>query len=192
MFHIELRQFPHVARAFNLTADELERRFVRPWIRQEAIDLDDRRWSPDRATLTIYEAPELRRDQIGMGRGWANVTRSGEDVTEPVLGDAVAPRSSVQLLKEEIESRCADDALSIADVRWLADERLPGRRVSERVAVAEQAVWELLHHGRLSMISAGNPDDTLAADLWQPILLSWETWSEAEPSVLLAAPASES
>ena len=73
MFHLELRQFPHVARAFNLSREELERRFVGPWVSGQAIDQDDRRWSPEKARLTILEGPELRLEEIGLGRGWANL-----------------------------------------------------------------------------------------------------------------------
>jgi hypothetical protein len=188
VFHVQLRQFPHVARTFNLTAEEVQRRFVGPWTRQEAIELNEYRFSPEKGRLTIYEGPHLRPDQLGLDRGWANVTKSGVDVTERVIADAIAPRSSVAGLKKEIESLCATRMLAISDVLSLADETLPGRRVSERVALAEQGVWELLHQGRLRMVSAGDPDDTLSSDLWQPILLSWESWSETEPTVLLTVP----
>ena len=188
MFHVELRHFPHVARAFNLTEEELRRRFVDPWARKETVELDEQRFSPEKTRLTIYEAPQLRPDQIGMGRGWANVTRSGEDVTERVFGDTIAPRSAVEKLKDEVASRCAVGPVGIGDVLSMADAELPGRRVSERVALAEECVWELLHQGRASMVSAGDPGDTLAVELWQPILLSWETWTEPEPTVLLTPP----
>jgi len=188
VFHVELRQFPHIARAFNLTAEDVQRRFVGPWARQETLELDEHRFSPEKARLTIYEGPHLRPDQIGMDRGWANVTKSGVDVTERMMADAIAPRTSVAGLKRQIESLCATRMLGIPDVLSLADESLPGRRVSERVALAEQSVWELLHQGRLRMVSAGDTDDTLSSDLWQPILLSWESWSETEPTVLLTAP----
>jgi hypothetical protein len=138
--------------------------------------------------LTIFEGPELRQDQIGMGRGWGNVTRLGVDVTERVLGDAIAPRSSVEKLKADVASRCVAGRLGVGDVLSLADEELPGRRVSERIALAEQCIWELLHQRGVRMVSAGDPDDTVGKELWQPILLSWETWTEPDPTVLLAAP----
>ena len=32
VFHVELRQFPHVARVFNLSREELDARFARPWV----------------------------------------------------------------------------------------------------------------------------------------------------------------
>ncbi len=91
MFHVELRQFPHQTRAFNLTREQLDARILRPWVSDGAVELDDRRWSSERAKLTVYEGPELSPDQLGLGRGWANVTRAGEDVTARVLAERVSP-----------------------------------------------------------------------------------------------------
>ena len=88
MFHLELRQFPHVARVFNLTREDLDARFARPWVSGSTIEHDDRRWAPERAKLTIYEGPELRTDEIGMGRGWPTVGKTSQDVTETVLAEA--------------------------------------------------------------------------------------------------------
>ena len=71
VFHVQFRQFPNVARAFNLTREELDSRILGPWARGEPIQWSDRRWSPERAKLTIYEGPELRprrSDSGGAGR----------------------------------------------------------------------------------------------------------------------------
>ena len=80
MFHVELRQFPHQARAFNLTRDQLDARILGPWTSGRAIELDDRRWAPDRAKLTIYEGPELAlgsaRDGAGLGERHAARART--------------------------------------------------------------------------------------------------------------------
>ena len=92
MFHLELRQFPNVARAFNLSDEELARRFCSArgstggWSSSTSIGS-----SPDRARLTVYEGRALATDEIGMGRGWGNVTRTGTDVTERVLEAARDP-----------------------------------------------------------------------------------------------------
>ena len=53
MFHLELRQFPHVACAFNLSEAELWR-IVEPWSRAEWIEVGD---------LKLYEFSELRDRQ---------------------------------------------------------------------------------------------------------------------------------
>ena len=44
MFHVELRQFPHVTRSFNLTREELDAARAAPVGGGAAIELDDRRW----------------------------------------------------------------------------------------------------------------------------------------------------
>ena len=40
MFHVELRQFPHVARMFNLSREELEARILGPWLAGRELELD--------------------------------------------------------------------------------------------------------------------------------------------------------
>jgi len=91
VFHVQLRQFPNVARAFNLTREELDSQILVPWAAGEPVTWSDRKWPPDKARITIYEGPQLRTEEIGLGRGWANATRTGEDVTERVLTEAQRP-----------------------------------------------------------------------------------------------------
>jgi hypothetical protein len=177
VFHIELRQFPNVARAFNLSGEELQQRFVRPWLDGRTIELDEHRFSPEKARLTIYEGRALATDEIGMGRGWGNVTRTGTEVTDRVLEAAHDP--SLAQLKGETEARVP---LTLRDVLALANERWPERRASERLALAEMAVWELLHQRRVRMSRDGQP---VAPEEWQPIILAWETWSADAGSTLL-------
>jgi hypothetical protein len=176
VFHLELRQFPHVARVFNLEREELDRRFVRPWVGGGSVDQEERRWSPDRARLTIYEAPELPLDEIGMGRGWATVGKTGHDVTADVLAEAqrgAQGRSTVEGFKAEI---LAAAPLSFGAVVELAAAQYPPWRASEHLALAEQAVWELLHQGGMTL---RGPDGEVDADGWQPVVLSWSTWTGA-------------
>lgn len=142
MFHVELRQFPHVTRAFNWTAEQLEARIVDPWLAGAPVEWEDRRWAPDRARLTIYEAPELRPDQIGLGRGWANVTKAGVDVTAELLARrAASERSALGELRDELLRRGAEGPLTLDQVAALADQ-----------ASAEQVVLELLREGRLKLV----------------------------------------
>jgi hypothetical protein len=169
MFHVELRRFPHVSRAFNLTPEQLDGRFVRPWVAGAPIQLDERSWEPAKARLTIYEGAEVRSDDMGLGRGWATVTRDGEDVTAHVLEQA---RASVARFKEELAGR---GRMSLSDVVALTGESHTAARVSDRLALAERAVWELLHEGRLTLNGAGGP---LAREHWASILLRWESWSD--------------
>ncbi|MFZ0043877.1 MAG: hypothetical protein WAK93_21380 [Solirubrobacteraceae bacterium] len=178
MYHLELRQFPHVARAFNLSREELDSRYVRPWVNGTMIEHDDRRWAPDKVRLTVYEGPELRVDEIGLGRGWGSVVKSSKDVTATVLADAergAEARPEVEALKGAIEE-VATNPLSGDDVVVLAAAGHPTWRASEQLALAEQAVWEMLHQGRLTITAEGEPVDQ---ERWQAIVLSWATWSGA-------------
>jgi hypothetical protein len=87
MYHLELRHFPHSAWRFNLSEQELGA-IVQPWVREQAVDVGERKWSPHLAKLTILEGPELDVAQLSMGRGWRSAQRHSEDVTERVLDAA--------------------------------------------------------------------------------------------------------
>lgn len=180
MFHLELRQFPHSTRAFNLTAEELSARFLDGWSAGRAVECDERQWAPDKARLTIYEGPRLRPDQIGMGRGWGNVTRSGREVTTELLSRARQSADAAPLaqLKRILLERCAAQPCEVRDAAALAQELWPGRRAGERLGLAEQAVWELLHEGRVSLTRGdARQQAPLERAQWQPSLLAWETWT---------------
>jgi len=89
MFHVELRQFPHNACAFNLTEAEMGE-IVEPWSRDEWIEVGERKWSPHQARLTVLEGPHLAIEDLAMGRGWRNAQRQSQDVTEHVIAQALA------------------------------------------------------------------------------------------------------
>jgi hypothetical protein len=154
MFHVELRQFPHVARAFNLTREDLDGRITRRWVRGETVELDDRRWAPERAKLVIYEGRALAVEEIGLGRGWANVTRSGEQVTERVLDEvreATQSPPALRAVKDEVAARCARAAVGMDQVLELTARLDPDASESERLALASRAVIELLSEGRVKL-----------------------------------------
>ena len=185
MFHIELRQFPHQARAFNLSREELEGRILEPWVTGAPIQLQDRRWTSEKAKLTILEGPELRPDEIGLGRGWNNAARSGTDVTDSVLEEAQRIRGvPADELKEAIIAACAGSPIALAQVVAVAAAREPQRRPSELLAAAEQGVWELLHAGRLRLLHHG---DEVARERWQAVLLSWSSWTGGDVTVAATA-----
>lgn len=186
MYHLELRQFPHVARVFNLTREQLEQRFVRPWLAGSMIEHDDRRWAPERARLKILEGPELPPQELGMGRGWSTATRRSRDVTDVLIAEArrgAEARPEVESLKVAVQEVAAT-AITMQDVMALAAAAHPGWRPSEQLALAEQTVWEMLHQQRLALTASGEP---VGRDQWQPILLSWETWSGVGPRIQLRA-----
>jgi SnoaL-like domain len=185
MFHVELRRFPNVARAFNVPEDELRTRYVIPWVRGVPISLGDRRWTADKKTrLTVYEAPAIAAEDRGMGRGWSTVTRGGREVTASVLDDArkaIAPPISLAALKVSLLAAAERGSLTPSEAVALAGRR---GRASERLAVTEQAVWELLHEGRLVLVDAVGP---VGNDRWESLLLSWEAWADPRSSIVLEA-----
>jgi hypothetical protein len=83
-FHLELRQFPHVARRFNQSEQQVLA-LAKPWVGEEWIEEAERKWNMNEATLTILEGPKLSMADLAMGRGWRNAQRRSEDVTERVL-----------------------------------------------------------------------------------------------------------
>ena len=188
MYHLELRQFPHVVRVFNLSREELDTRFVRPWVTGAMIEHDDRRWPPERSRLKILEGPRLRAEEMGMGRGWASATKSATDVTDALLAEArrgADARPELEALQAAIQEVAAHP-VSFQDVMALAAAGHPTWRASEQLALAEQAVWEMLHQSRLTMVVAGEP---VSQSRWQPVVLSWATWAGAgQQAFALQAP----
>jgi len=181
VFHVELRQFPNTARRFNLTDEELRGEILGPWLQGKPVTLEDRRWSPDKARLTIYEGPALSTDQMGLGRGWANVTKNGRDVTAAALGERTAAPAdeATHWIKAEIVRLGETTPPTVVA---LLNARHPAWRASDRLAVAERAVWEQLHNGQVRMLRDGKP---VEAAEWEEIILAWATWSS--PGVTLSA-----
>ncbi len=87
MYHIELRQSFHNFNQFNVSAEEL-RALVEPWVRDERVEIGERRWDPYETQLMILEGPHLPVEELSMGRGWRTAERESEDVTERVLAEA--------------------------------------------------------------------------------------------------------
>jgi hypothetical protein len=189
VYHVQFRQFPNLARAFNLSREELHARILVPWAAGESVQWADRRWSPERAKLTVYEGPALRPEEIGMGRGWANATRSGEDVTERLLAESERPGAREQALaalRDEIVSRAGAGSMQVREVVGVAGELHPDWRASDRLALAEQAIWELLHLGSLRIVRicvAGSA--IVEREQWQPLLFDWATWTGDEAPTLI-------
>lgn len=143
MFHVELRQFPHQGRAFNLDRVELERRVLEPWMRGEKLELQEQRFDPEKAKLAIYEGRELELTEIGLGRGWANVTRTGADVTERLLREAGSSAAlDLDRLKVALLERASGGPLTIAD----ALETGAGE-----ANLVRDALWQLLSEGELTL-----------------------------------------
>jgi hypothetical protein len=94
-------------------------------------------------------------------------------VTAQVLSERARP-APVSELKREVLDRCAYGPVSLRRLVELSGERYPQSRASERLALCEQAVWELLHEESVRLVRAGAPVER--AD-WQGVLLRWEAWT---------------
>jgi hypothetical protein len=193
VLHFELRSSIHVAHAFNLSAVELDRAVLNDWRRGEVVVFGDRRWEPDRTQLKIYEGRRLDGPALSFGRGWANAVKRGEDVTERILGSQSKPPNAaispeLDALRREILAQCTTARIGVHQVLWLANRWYPERRASERLALAEGALWGLLHEHRVGLRRLGGKaaDEAVAQTDWEGILLDWKTWSDADrPAVLI-------
>jgi hypothetical protein len=107
MFHIELRHFPNTTSRFNLSEEEL-RHIVIPWVRDEWIEIGERKWNPQDSKLTILEGPTLEVQELTMGRGWKAAKRNSEDVTERVLG--ISRQAEEERVKAQDEARIEEAA----------------------------------------------------------------------------------
>ena len=165
VFHVQLRQSVNVSREFNLTEDELRRAHPRA--------MDGR------------SARSVRGAKVGAGAGEAHDLRgsgtaSRRDRDGPRLGERdqardrcdrsgcwptpAVPRrrpptpprrpSWITASRRSCAARRAAGS-TLPDCILLAGSRRFGARVSERLALAEQAVWELLHAGAIALDGDG-------------------------------------
>jgi hypothetical protein len=206
-YHLELRQFPHVARRFNQSEQQVLA-LAKPWIGEEWIEEAERKWNMNEATLTILEGPKLSMADLAMGRGWRNAQRRSEDVTERVLaafqkseggggggaaavgggGDTASVGAGgapdLALLADslalELLALLDDGPVAPARVWRLAHERHAERPLDEALALADQAVRSLLSR-RLVVLRSGARDDqgeALAGEQVETALGSVDAWAD--------------
>jgi hypothetical protein len=118
-FHVEIRRSFHVARAFNLTEEELRERILTPWWEEVPIELGDRDWDPAESSLTVLRGPALPVSQLQIGQGWSNAERSAQDVTAQVMAQppqpaGVARGAGVALLAQTTDAASAAAAVLAA------------------------------------------------------------------------------
>jgi hypothetical protein len=95
---------------------------------------------------------------------------------------------SVEAFKREVVELAAGGNLTIPDILALASDRNPGWRVSDRLALAERAVWELLHWGQVRIVRG---QDQVDSQEWETVLLSAQTWTATAPAALRVEPVAE-
>lgn len=181
VYHVELRQFPHNFCHFNLTAQALRETVLDAWARGEWVEIGERRWNPQQATLTVIEGPELPVQQLSMGRGWRNAVRQGTDVTATLLADARARLGFAESGPAEVPEPARGPSPGTARSAWAAVTG-PARKASDRPALAGQAgTGDHLVRQLLSLLGE-NPGPLLRA--WQ---LAMEQHPDRTPSQCLAA-----
>lgn len=180
MFHIEIRQRPNVARAFNLGEEELRERFLTPLAAGAPFEYAGHEWLGRKTKVTILEGRELTESELLLGRGWSNAGKYGTDVTERVVGSAAERarrRQVTERLGERIVGAIAAGPLELDTALGLTGDLLAGRPDAERLQATAEAVWELLHRHQAVLLADGTP---VEPGRWQQLLLAWGTGAAAD------------
>ena len=158
----------HAVREFNLSEQRLWMEFLAPLMADAGFTVEGHEFIPRQTRLKVYEGPELRSDQLGMGRGWQNVERTAIDVTERVLtrarehlaGTAAAVETrttpsvaSTDLLRERLLGRLSAGPIAAPEILATAAELMPERSEQERLDAAKQVSWTLLERGVAQLAS---------------------------------------
>jgi len=160
MFHVEMRMGMNVVREFNLSDERLWLEFLAPLMADRDFTLEGHDFTPRKTRLKVYEGPQLRPDQVSLGRGWQNVERTSSDVTERVLErarqysgqaapagatpGAAAPPAATDLVRERLIGRIAAGPISAQEILAIAGELMPDSSEQQRLDAARQAAWALL------------------------------------------------
>ncbi len=172
MYHVEFRESFHNLCHFNLDEGALGA-IVKAWTTDPWVEIEGRKWNPDRAKLRIIEGPELPLDQLTMGRGWRAAERHGTDVSDRILGAATeAARAATQVAPEggagkgavpdgaleadslglELLSLLADGPAPLYYAWRLAAKRFPDRSPGEALMLAERSVQSLLNTRLIALL----------------------------------------
>jgi hypothetical protein len=155
MYHVEMRMGAQVARQFNLSEQQLDAVFLSPLMADRDFKFEGHDWIPRSVRLKIYEGPQLEPHELGMGRGWQNVERSGSDVTQALLQRArgqiaakpVPAAAGGEVLRERLIGRLSAGPMSLDDVVEVAAGLMPDNVAAEQLAAGERAALELLRTG---------------------------------------------
>jgi hypothetical protein len=133
-FHIEISAGMSRARSFNLTAEELQRTVIQPWLNDVPVKLGDREWERRKSALRILEGPELDPPAMSFGQGWANAERSSDEVTERELREAaedLAPPPATVMVEVDSAAAALEEMIAGREaqaIEWgTAKGRIDGR-----------------------------------------------------------------
>lgn len=155
MYHVELRHFPHNAWRFNLSEQELAA-IVQPWVREQAIDVGERKWSPHLARLTLLEGPKLDLTELSMGRGWRSAQRRSEDVTERVLDAA----------REAMHGHVPEEGVGAVASAAAVNQAAAAAAAASAPAAAAPALNDPIALG-VQLAALLGPDPTALLDAWR-------------------------
>ncbi len=163
MFHVEMRSGIQLVREFNLSEQRLWLEFLAPLMADREFVVAGHEFTPRKTRMKVYEGPELRSDQLGLGRAWQNVERTSQDVTERVLqrarehtrraleGAPDTRAASVDLLRERLAGRLSAGPIEATELLTTAAELMPDATDGERRDAVLQAAWALLERGRAQL-----------------------------------------
>lgn len=162
MFHVEMRAGISSVREFNLTEQRLWVEILVPLMADTSFTVEGHEFVPRETRLKVYEGPELRPDQLGIGRGWQNVERTATDVTDRVLQRARQHGATQQqqataadLLRERLTGRLSGGPIAADEVLAIAAELMADAGEPERLEAARQAAWALLERGLAQLAPSG-------------------------------------
>lgn len=162
-----------VVREFNLNEQRLWSTFLAPLMAGREFVIEGHEFVPRQTRLKVFEGPQLRPDQLGMGRGWQNVERSAVDVTERVLtrarehSAAAAPgpdapsatvsveTAAADLLRERLIGRLSAGPIAAGEVLAAAAELMPDSGEAQRLEAARQVCWALLERDVAQLAPSG-------------------------------------
>ena len=145
-----------LVRQFNLSEAELWRRFIAPLMAGRDFTYEGHEFIPTRTRITILDGPNLRADQLALGRGWQNAQRLGRDVTEALLATArqrtqnsaaTAASAPVEILRERLIGRLCAGPVAAGEIAALAAELMPSSGEDDRRMAAQRAAWMLIERG---------------------------------------------
>jgi len=146
VYHVEIRQASRMINRYNLSGPEIGA-LVIGWVQGTPIQLEDERWNPDEATLTIVEGAELAPGSLTVGLGWRNALRDGEDVTARVLSEA---RAAIADGSAGVGAAEAPPAPPAGSVPQAPPESAPG---ADQLALGVE-LGALLGHDPLRLLAA--------------------------------------